>query len=171
MTIRSTAIIAEDEPLLSRALKKRLHEQWPELMIAGEARDGLSATIMALQDKPDILFLDIQLPGRNGLDVAEAVVDEWADDGPPPLIVFVTAFEEFALEAFECEAVDFLQKPVTRERLSKTVARLKSRLEQRAPKLAPDSLDWAQADFGWEFGPILAPAVKIQSHIHGSRPR
>lgn len=141
MTPKITAILAEDEPLLARALKKRLSEQWPELVIVGESTDGLSATAMALQDLPDVLFLDIRLPGRSGLEVAEAIVDEWPQDRPAPLIVFVTAFEEFAMDAFECDAVDFLQKPVTRDRLAKTVARLKARLAQRAPTLPVNGIE------------------------------
>lgn len=141
MTLNATAILAEDEPLLTRTLKKRLLELWPELVIIGEPADGLSATTMTLQDTPDVLFLDIRLPGRNGLEVAEAVIDEWPPGRPTPLIVFVTAFEEFAIDAFACEAVDFLQKPVTRERLSKTVARLQARLTQRSPTLAINGLE------------------------------
>ncbi|WP_292936362.1 LytTR family DNA-binding domain-containing protein [Noviherbaspirillum sp.] len=132
MTRFPTAILAEDEPLLTKALRKRLHEQWPELTIVGEPTDGISATVMALQDTPDILFLDIAMPGRNGIEVAKAVIGDWPEGIDQPLIVFVTAFDEFAIDAFECEAVDFLQKPVTRERLSKTVSRLKSRLSNRS---------------------------------------
>lgn len=132
-----TALIAEDEPVLARTLARLLAEAWPELRIAGMAEDGLQATELALARAPDVLFLDIQMPGRNGLDVAAAVADDWPDDRAEPLIVFVTAFDEFALAAFERAAVDYVLKPVTPERLQQTVARLQARLAERgAPPAA-----------------------------------
>ena len=163
MIPHATAVLAEDEPLLARALKKRLIEQWPELAIIGEAADGLSATLMALESTPDVLFLDIRLPGRNGLEVAEAVVDEWPQGRAAPLIVFVTAFEEFALDAFECEAVDFLHKPVTRERLAKTVLRLKARLGQRPAIGVPDGLETLLKSIATLGGPATAQAKMLET--------
>lgn len=128
---RPSAVIAEDEPVLARTLARLLAQAWPELRIAGVAEDGLAATELALAEAPDIVFLDIRMPGRNGIEVAAAVADDWPDDRPEPLFVFVTAFDEFAVSAFEREAVDYLLKPATAERLQQTVQRLQARLAAR----------------------------------------
>ena len=128
---RPTAVIAEDEPVLARTLTRLLAQTWPELRIAGVAEDGLRATELALAEAPDVVFLDIRMPGRNGIDVAEAVADDWPDDRAEPLFVFVTAFDEFAVAAFERAAVDYLLKPATAERLLQTVERLRTRLAAR----------------------------------------
>lgn len=128
---RPTAVIAEDEPVLARTLARLLGQAWPELHIAGVADDGLRATELALAEAPDVVFLDIKMPGRNGIEVAEAVADDWPDGRAEPLFVFVTAFDEFAVSAFERAAVDYLLKPATAERLQQTVARLKARLAAR----------------------------------------
>jgi DNA-binding LytR/AlgR family response regulator len=132
-----TALIAEDEPLLAGTLRKQLRDAWPELTIVAEASDGETAIVRALDELPDVLFLDIRMPGRTGLAVAEAVVDDWPDDRSAPLIVFVTAYDEFAIAAFEREAVDYVQKPVTPERIVRTVTRVQARLRQRA--VTPDA--------------------------------
>ena len=129
---RPTAVIAEDEPVLARTLTRLLATAWTELRIAGSAEDGVRATELALAEVPDVLFLDIQMPGRNGIEVAEAVADDWPDDHAEPLFVFVTAFDDFAVAAFERAAVDYVLKPVTAERLQQTVERLKARLEARS---------------------------------------
>lgn len=128
---RPTAVIAEDEPVLARTLARLLAQTWPELQVVGIAEDGLRATELALAEAPDVLFLDIQMPGRNGIDVAEAVADDWPDGRAGPLFVFVTAFDAFAVRAFEHAAVDYLLKPATAERLQQTVVRLKDRLAAR----------------------------------------
>lgn len=133
-----TALVAEDEPVLARTLVRLLATAWPELRIAAMAEDGQRATELALAEVPDILFLDIQMPGRNGLEVAEAVADDWPDDCPEPLFVFVTAFDSFAVAAFEHAAVDYVLKPVTAERLQQTVARLRNRLSARSGQPAVD---------------------------------
>jgi DNA-binding LytR/AlgR family response regulator len=125
---RPTAVIAEDEPVLARTLARLLGDAWPELHIIGVAEDGLRATELALAETPDVVFLDIQMPGRNGIDVAAALADDWPDERAEPLFVFVTAFDEFAVAAFERAAVDYVLKPATAERLQQTVARLKARL-------------------------------------------
>ena len=129
------AVVAEDEPVLARTLLRLLHQAWPELRIAGVASDGLQAVDLALEHTPQVLFLDIKMPGRNGLDVAQAVVDDWPDGRPVPLIVFITAFDEFAVAAFERAAVDYVLKPATAERLAVTVERLQRRLLEQAPDL------------------------------------
>lgn len=130
------AVVAEDEPVLSRTLVRLLHEAWPQLRIAAVASDGPQAVDLALEHLPQVLFLDIRMPGRNGLEVAEAVADDWPDGQPLPLIVFVTAHDEFAVPAFERAAVDYVLKPVTAERLAVTVRRLQERLAQQ-PRAAP----------------------------------
>jgi len=127
-----TAVIAEDEPVLARTLSRLLQEVWPELRIAGVAEDGLKATELALAQLPDVMFLDIKMPGRTGIEVAEAVADDWPEDKAEPLFVFITAYDEFAVPAFERAAVDYLLKPATAERLQQSVKRLKARLADRA---------------------------------------
>ena len=135
-----TALIAEDEPVLAAALARLLAELWPELTLVARAEDGPSAIALALQHTPDVLFLDIKMPGRSGLEVAEEVADEWPDGRAEPLFVFVTAFDEFAVAAFEHAAVDYVLKPATRERLQQTVVRLRRRLAARAMPSAEGDL-------------------------------
>lgn len=127
---RATALVAEDEPLLAKALAGVLAEVWPEASVE-VVHDGVAAAGRALELEPDVLFLDIQMPGHTGLEVAEIVTDEWPSDRPVPLLVFVTAYDEFAIHAFERAAVDYVLKPATAERLAKTIARLRERLAQR----------------------------------------
>lgn len=132
MNRRPVALIAEDEPLLIQSATQLLNEVWPELEIVATAEDGVTAIDRALELTPDVMFLDIKMPGKTGLEVAEAVADDWPDDRAEPLFVFVTAHDEFALHAFERAAVDYLLKPVTAERLQKTVERVQQRLATRA---------------------------------------
>jgi DNA-binding LytR/AlgR family response regulator len=127
-----TALIAEDEPLLARALERQLKLSWPSLQVLAHAPDGPAAVATALAQRPQVLFLDIQMPGCTGLEAAAEIADEWPETEAPPLIVFVTAFDQFALAAFERAAVDYVLKPVTPERLALTVARLQERLAARA---------------------------------------
>jgi DNA-binding LytR/AlgR family response regulator len=115
------AVIAEDEPVLCAELKLTLGRLWPELEICAEAPDGI-ATLHAIdQHQPDILFLDIQMPGMTGLDVARQAQGRCH-------IAFVTAFDEFAVTAFEQGAVDYVMKPISAARLAKTVERLKTKV-------------------------------------------
>jgi len=128
----TTALIAEDEPLLAQALRAELARAWPELTLLEHAVDGDDAVDRALEHRPDVVFLDIRMPGRSGLEAAEAIVEEWpADAGPLPLIVFVTAYDQYALQAFERAAVDYLQKPVQPARLAACCARLKDMIALR----------------------------------------
>jgi DNA-binding LytR/AlgR family response regulator len=120
-----TAIIAEDEPLLAQQLGTLLARAWPELRIAGTAANGLEALALIEREQPQIAFLDIRMPGLTGLEVAAELADRLGKDAAAPVIVFVTAFDEFALKAFELAAVDYLLKPVTDERLVRCVERLK----------------------------------------------
>jgi DNA-binding LytR/AlgR family response regulator len=132
-----TALIAEDEPLLAQTLANELHALWPDLRIAATAGDGLSAVSLALQHLPDVLFLDIRMPGQSGLEAAAALADDWPEHPPFPLLVFVTAYDQYALAAFDAQAVDYVLKPVRTDRLAKTVARLQNALSQRQP--GPDA--------------------------------
>ncbi len=126
------ALIAEDEPLLAAQLKSMLAEAWPELEIAHVAASGGEALDKLLELGPDVAFLDIRMPGLSGLEVAEELADRIAPGARPPALVFVTAYDEFALKAFELAAADYLLKPVAAERLARCVARLKSALARPA---------------------------------------
>lgn len=133
------ALIAEDEPVLARTLSRLLRQAWPALRLAPVAENGLAATTQALALLPDVLFLDIRMPARTGMEVAEIVSDEWPEDRLAPLLVFVTAYDEFAVSAFEQAAVDYVLKPITPERLTVTVARLQERLAARTMLRAGDA--------------------------------
>ncbi len=124
------ALIAEDEPLLAQALQAELTDAWPTLNIVASVADGRTAIDRLLTLRPDIAFLDIRMPGATGLEVAQEVAEEWGDPttDPLPLFVFVTAYGEFAVDAFELAAVDFLLKPVKAARVAQTVQRLQARL-------------------------------------------
>ncbi|MCH8620908.1 LytTR family DNA-binding domain-containing protein [Undibacterium sp. TS12] len=122
------ALIAEDEPILALTLQKMLGKLWPDLGICALAENGVQAVQEALVQLPDILFLDIKMPGKTGLEVAQELAEEWPDQKPFPLIVYVTAYDEYAVEAFEHSASDYVLKPISEERLGKTVQRLQARL-------------------------------------------
>ena len=126
------ALIAEDEPLLAAALQQELRADWPELQIAATVGDGLSAVQQALALQPDVLFFDIRMPGQTGLDAAVALADAWPAHQPFPALVFVTAYDQYAVQAFEAQAVDYLLKPVQSARLLKTVQKLRLALINKA---------------------------------------
>ena len=126
------ALIAEDEPLLAAALQQELRAAWPELQIAATVGDGISAVQQALALQPDVLFFDIRMPGQTGLDAAVALADAWPAHQPFPALVFVTAYDQYAVQAFEAQAVDYLLKPVQSARLQKTVQKLRLALIQQA---------------------------------------
>ena len=125
---RVTALIAEDEPLLAAALKAELARAWPALQIVATVGDGASAVAQALALQPDVLFFDIQMPGLSGLDAAAELLDAWpsqtAGGKPFPALVFVTAYDQYAVAAFEAQAMDYLLKPVQPARLLKTVQKV-----------------------------------------------
>lgn len=127
-----SALIAEDEPLLAQALSNQLARAWPALTIQATVDNGLAALERIAADRPDIAFLDIRMPGLTGLEVAGELADRLAADAKPPLIVFVTAYDEFAVRAFELAAFDYLLKPVDPARLERTVERLQARLSEPA---------------------------------------
>lgn len=120
-----TALIAEDEPLLVQALVRDLATAWPELRIAATVGDGLSAVQQALLMQPDVLFFDVRMPGLNGLDAAADIADQWPAGQPLPALVFVTAYDEYAIQAFERAAVDYLLKPLQIARLEQCLQRIK----------------------------------------------
>jgi len=115
------AIIADDEEHLRKYLKSRLLNVWPELTICGEAANGRKALELIREHQPDIAFLDIRMPGLTGMEVAKKT-------GGSCWIVFITAYDQYAVEAFENEAIDYILKPVTRKRLKKTTDRLKKQI-------------------------------------------
>jgi len=133
------ALIAEDEPILAATLAKTLQGLWPGLDIVATAPNGVVAVEQALALRPDVLFLDIRMPGQSGLEVAEELAERWEGPAPFPHIVFVTAFDDYAVQAFEHAAFDYVLKPVSSARLGKTVERLRGALEARTA-LAPDAL-------------------------------
>ncbi len=141
MNTRPTALIAEDEPLLAQALQAELARAWPALQVLGVAGNGEAAVAQALALQPDVLFFDIRMPALSGLDAAAALADAWPYNGPNdgpqakpfPVLVFVTAYDQYAVQAFEAQAVDYLLKPVQPERLQKTVAKVQQTLAAQAP--------------------------------------
>jgi DNA-binding LytR/AlgR family response regulator len=169
-------VIADDERLMRDQLKARLAEVWPELQIVGEAKNGLEAVDLVAEHHPDVVFLDIRMPGLSGVDAARRIAQlpapegDDGDDWALPEIVFITAYDQYAIEAFEQGVADYVLKPAERERLGVTVSRIKQRLALRgtdeeppAPhmqqllhKLAaklnpggtPPALKWIQATVG-----------------------
>ncbi len=131
MTPPPRALIAEDEPLLAAGLRADLAALWPELQIVATVGDGLQATAQALGLRPELCFFDIRMPGCTGLEAAQALAEDWPEGEAFPLLVFVTAYDDYALQAFEAQAVDYLVKPVDRQRLAACVTRLQGRLQVR----------------------------------------
>jgi DNA-binding LytR/AlgR family response regulator len=165
------AVIADDERLMREQLRARLTEVWPELQIVAEARNGLEAVDLVRQHRPDLVFLDIRMPGLTGVDAARQIAQlEIGDDEHLPEIVFITAYDEYAVQAFEQGVCDYVLKPAERERLQLTVSRIRSRLARRDspdadaqppvqqllhalsarlnPGAAPRYLEWIQATVG-----------------------
>ena len=152
----TTAIVADDERLLREQLRARLAEVWPELEIVAEAKNGAEAVALTEEHHPNIVFLDIRMPGMTGIEAARAIAPLPTDDDgathdgaaaapamarPPwhgPEIVFITAYDQYAIEAFEQGVVDYVLKPAERERLLVTVERLKKRIAERGVGEAPD---------------------------------
>jgi len=128
-TASPTALIADDEPHLAAYLRELLAKAWPELRVVAVAANGIEAAERIATLAPDLAFLDIKMPGLTGLEVAQGI------EGPTR-IVFVTAYDEFAIAAFEQEAVDYILKPVKAERLARTVERLRRELATAAPPAA-----------------------------------
>jgi DNA-binding LytR/AlgR family response regulator len=123
-----TALIAEDEHLLAQSLQAERARAWPTLKVVATVGDGASAVRQALALLPDVLFFDIRMPGMSGLEAAAELTEQWPTTGPGarpfPQLVFVTAYDQYAVQAFEAQAVDYLLKPVQPPRLQKTVEKL-----------------------------------------------
>jgi DNA-binding LytR/AlgR family response regulator len=165
------AVLADDERLMREQMRARLAEVWPELEVVAEAKNGIEAVQAVREHQPDIVFLDIRMPGLTGVEAARQIAQlELDDDALLPEIVFVTAYDQYAIEAFEQGVADYVLKPAERERLALTVERLKKRLATRGtadaaagvpiqqllhklsaqlnPSAAPSYLQWIQASVG-----------------------
>ena len=165
------AVIADDERLMREQLRSRLQELWPELEIVGEAKNGAEAVEMVSAQRPQVVFLDIRMPAKTGIEAAREIA---ALPGRVPEIVFVTAYDEYAIDAFKQGVIDYVLKPAERERLAVTVERLKQRLAapsdsadalqqalaRLAEKLEPQArLRWIQASIGAEIRMIPVDEV------------
>ena len=146
-------VIAEDETLLRDALVQLLADAWPELQIAAACEDGASALEAIAAHQPQVAFLDIRMPGLSGLEVAAAALDA----SPATQTVFVTAYDQYAIDAFDKGAVDYLLKPVAPARLAATVQRIKARLASGPPNA--DALAALLGQLG-QLGRSLPPASK-----------
>jgi DNA-binding LytR/AlgR family response regulator len=133
MNARSTALIADDEPLLRDALRRQLANVWPELEVVAEARNGREAVRLFDERHPDVCFLDVHMPGLSGVDAANHI-------GRRAHLVFVTAYDHYAVQAFAQGALDYLMKPVDEARLAETVSRLKERLQSSRPAVNTEQL-------------------------------
>jgi DNA-binding LytR/AlgR family response regulator len=133
MNVPATALIAEDEPLLREALRRQLAAAWPELDVVAEARNGREAVRLFEERRPDVCFLDVHMPGLSGVDAARHI-------GRRAHLVFVTAYDHYAVQAFAQGALDYLLKPVEPARLADTVSRLKDRLQSSRPAIHTEQL-------------------------------
>lgn len=130
---KPTALIADDEPLLRESLERMLAKSWPDLEIVGHARNGREAIDLFETARPDICFLDVHMPGMTGVDAAQQI-------GRRAHLVFVTAYDQYAVQAFAQGVLDYLVKPVLKERLAETIARLQERLRASQPALNTEAL-------------------------------
>src|SRR5687767_15827513 len=130
---RPTALIADDEPLLREALARQLAQAWPELEIVAQARNGREAVNLFEATGPDVCFLDVHMPGLSGMDAANHI-------GRRAHLVFVTAYDHYAVQAFAQGALDYLLKPVEPARLADTVSRLQERLQLSRPAINTEQL-------------------------------
>lgn len=154
------ALIAEDEPLLAAALQAELAALWPQLTVVATVGDGDSAVAQALALTPEVCFLDIRMPGSSGLEAARALAEDWPEGLPFPLIVFVTAYDQYAVAAFDAQAADYLVKPLDRPRLAACVQRLRARLADRtAPEQLRHTLEQTMAQLRGLLGAVGAPAA------------
>jgi DNA-binding LytR/AlgR family response regulator len=164
------ALIADDEPLMREQLRARLAELWPELDIVAEAKNGAEAVELVSTQRPQVVFLDIRMPAKSGIEAAREIATL---PGRVPEIVFVTAYDQYAIDAFEAGVLDYVLKPAERERLSRTVERIRARLAappdianvqqalaRLAEKLQPAArLQWIQASIGAEIRMIPVDEV------------
>jgi len=164
------AVLADDERLMREQLRARLAEVWPELVIVAEAKNGVEAVQAVEQHRPDIVFLDIRMPGLTGVEAARQIAQlppppgHDDDDALLPEVVFITAYDQYAVEAFEQGVADYVLKPAERERLQVTVARIRKRLAARAQGL-PAPADAAAAV------PLQQLLHDLSSRISGQAPQ
>ncbi|QHJ01111.1 response regulator [Xylophilus rhododendri] len=156
----TTALIAEDEPLLAQALARALQHEWPQLQVLETVADGNSAVERSLALRPDLLFFDIRMPGQDGLQAAAELADAWPAGSAFPLLVFVTAFDHYAVQAFEAQAIDYVQKPVQPQRLRRTVARLQAEMSRRAAGGQDEMLERLRSLLGAQ--PAAAPPTPLR---------
>jgi DNA-binding LytR/AlgR family response regulator len=173
------ALIADDERLLREQLRARLAEVWPELQIVAEAKNGTEAVALTEEHHPELVFLDIRMPGMTGVEAARAIAQLPTDDDTPDAwpgceIVFITAYDQYAIEAFEQGVVDYVLKPAERERLLVTVERIKKRLAQRrsndddaaADDTPPASMQQLLQKLATRMDPAKAPTLRwIQATV------
>ena len=154
------AVIADDERLMRDQLRARLAQVWPALEIVAEAKNGLEA-IQAVKDhQPDVIFLDIRMPGLTGVEAAKEIAQlDLGDESLLPEMVFITAYDQYALDAFEQGAVDYVLKPAEPERLRVTAERLQKRLMQRAAEDSPEMAPSASTESAG------APSVQQLLHV------
>ena len=159
------ALIADDERLLREQLQSRLKQVWPELEIMGMARDGLEAVRMADELRPDIVFLDIRMPGQTGIEAASDIVslEGWKGE-----LVFVTAYDEYAVSAFERGAIDYLLKPVEAERLQTTRARIEARLKGQSNSAASTAPASSEAVSQAATDTMMQTLLSVQRQLSGA---
>ena len=180
------ALLADDERLMREQLRARLTEVWPDLDIVAEAKNGIEAVELTEQHHPDIVFLDIRMPGMTGIEAARAIAqlpvdddddDDDASSGPDVRpwhgceIVFITAYDQYAIEAFQQGVVDYVLKPAERDRLQVTVDRVKKRLSERGAGESPDATGMQQLlqKLAAKMNPGAAPKLKwIQATVGAS---
>ena len=172
--LRPRALIADDERLMREQLRARLAEVWPELEIVAEAKNGLEAVELTRAQRPDLVFLDIRMPGMTGIEAARAIMQLPVDDDGDAAgwqgceIVFITAYDQYAIEAFEQGVVDYVLKPAERERLLVTVDRIRKRLAQRSADdaHAPASMQQLLQRLATQMDPSKAPRLRwIQATV------
>lgn len=147
------AVLADDERLMREQLRARLAEVWPALQIVAEARHGAEAVLMVAEHRPDVVFLDIRMPGMTGIDAAREIAQmELGEDEFLPEVVFITAYDQYAVEAFEQGAADYVLKPAERDRLQRTAERIQKRLAARRQS--------------GELDPSLPAAMPLQQLLH-----
>lgn len=162
-----TAILAEDEPILLAQLKAKMNKLWPELEIKATAADGEEALAAITEYEPDFALLDIQMPEMTGIEVAKHLAAHRGVAGSGVLkthIIFVTAYDQYAVEAFEAGAIDYVLKPYTDERLAATIARLKERLTAQPPAPAQD-LESLMRRLAQKLNPNAEPLTWIKASI------
>jgi DNA-binding LytR/AlgR family response regulator len=166
-------VIADDERLMREQLRARLAEVWPALEVVAEAKNGQEALDLVAQHHPDLVFLDIRMPGMTGVEAARAIAqlptgDDAEDGWPGCEVVFITAYDQYAIEAFEQGVVDYVLKPAERDRLALAVERIRRRLAQRASDEGPAVAGMQQLlqKLAQQMNPAGAPRLKwIQATV------